>query len=104
MNRGRRWQLQDAIEQSGLPHRVRHVLQALLHRADARTGIIPAGRMPTITDLVNATGLRRQDVGEALTYAVAKGWLRRERGGGPGNPTRYTVLLPSECVPAGGTQ
>jgi predicted transcriptional regulator len=102
VSRGRRWQLHDAIEQSGLPHTVRHVLQTLLIRADAYTAVIPDCRMPTIADLERATGLRRQDVGEALTYAITKGWLHRTRGGGKGNPSRYTVLLPSDCGPTGG--
>jgi hypothetical protein len=104
MNRGRRWDLHEAVEESGLPHNTRHILQTLLLRADTQTVIIPPERMPTVAQLAHKTGLRRQDVGEALKYAVMKGWLRRERGGGKGNPTSYTVLMPSECVPAGGTQ
>ena len=35
MSRGRRWKLQDEVEQSGLHPMTRHVLHTLLHKADA---------------------------------------------------------------------
>jgi DNA-binding MarR family transcriptional regulator len=99
VSRGRRWKLQDEVEQSGLHPMTRYVLHTLLHKADARTGIIPAEWQPTFTELERRTGMRRQDVGSALSDAEKQGWLHRIRGGGKGNPTQYTIKLPTEPDP-----
>jgi DNA-binding MarR family transcriptional regulator len=98
VNRGRRWILDDAIEQSALAPVTRHVLHTLLRRADARTAVIPDQRLPTLGQLQAATGLRKQTMTEALKDAIDRGWLTRERGGGPGHSTRYTITIPAPIV------
>ena len=70
---GKRWQLDHAIEQSGMPPIHRHLLHTLLRSADAKTAVIPDEWQPSSASLIARTGLRRADVAKILTDVEKRG-------------------------------
>jgi hypothetical protein len=99
-----RWQLDDAIESSDLRALTRHVLHAILRRADVRTGRIPSQHQPSLKFLEKRTGLRHETLLRELNRAEAAGWLIRQRpnrasaqgGPGRGHRTHYTIVIPEK--------
>lgn len=91
----RRYLLDNAIEDSELPYRARHLLHTLLRRADVATGAIPDQFQPSLAALQNRTGFRHETLLRELNRLEKARWLIRDRRGpGRGRRTRYTVTVP----------
>lgn len=70
--------LDDAVSDSKLRPRARHLLLKLGIRADWDTGEIPDDRALSLTDLMHRTGYGRRTVREGLWELQEDGWITRQ--------------------------
>lgn len=74
-----RFEYERAIRHSELPPLSRLLALTVATWADARTGVIPARLMPSLTTLEAATGMARGSVRTHLDKLEAGAWLLRDR-------------------------
>ena len=75
-----KWQVNEAVMASStLPPHSRLIMLVLSDRADARTGIIPDDRVPSIRELADMTGLSEATVKRRKPELEAAGWLMYDR-------------------------
>ncbi|WP_406324428.1 hypothetical protein [Streptomyces niveus] len=74
-----RFEYERAIRHSELPPLSRLLALTVATWADARTGVIPARLMPSLTTLEDATGMARASVRTHLDKLEAGAWLLRDR-------------------------
>ncbi len=93
-----RWEVERALDDSGLPAAARLVERVLLSRTDDGGTTIPAKFMPSLADLAHDTGYGRRTVMRALDVLESGGWLSRRRdleaARKEGKPTSYRPKLP----------
>lgn len=81
-----KWQVNEAVMASlTLPPHSRLIMLVLSDRADARTGIIPDDRNPSIRELADMTGLSEATIKRRKPELEAAGWLGYTR------PTRVQM-------------
>lgn len=89
---GRRWELEHAIDESGLHPFGRLILRVLLSNADATTGLIADRYQPSLTALERRTGICRRALIIHIQELDDRGWLKRDLA--RGKRTRYEVVTP----------
>lgn len=70
--------LDDAVSESKLSPRARHIFLKLGIRADWDTGEVPDDRALSLTDLMHRTGYGRRSVREGLFELQEDGWVTRQ--------------------------
>jgi len=90
--KNRRWEIEEAVDKSGLHPFGRLLLRVILSNADAQTGIIPDQFQPSITSLQSRTGICRRSVIHHLDVCDGSGWLKRQRK--RGCRTKYQLTIP----------
>jgi uncharacterized protein YjiS (DUF1127 family) len=94
-DKDRRW----ILDLEPLPATARHIMSALLSRADAETGEIGVDHAPSLSDLAAMTGLDRSTVRRMLNVLEKKCWIVRNRpdvadARANGTPTWYRLGTP----------
>jgi hypothetical protein len=85
-----------------LPPPARHIMHALLSRADADTAVVPEEHTPSLTELEHLTGYTRSTVRKWLNHLEAAGWTDRDRpdvadAQANGAKTRYRLMIPGRA-------
>ena len=96
--RGRRWEIERAIDRSNLHPYERLLLRVLLSRADAHTAIIPDKFSPSIGTLRTCTGISQRSIVHHLGVLDRRGWLKRDQA--RGRRTKYRITIPAHDNPA----
>ncbi|WP_026923310.1 MarR family transcriptional regulator [Glycomyces arizonensis] len=73
-----KWEIAKAVLASKMPPPMRLIMLVFLDGAGL-DGVIPARFTPSLTDLVNRTGLGRGTVADRLNDLEAGGWVKRDR-------------------------
>jgi hypothetical protein len=72
-----KWKINEALRTSGLPSPARLIVLVLSDLADARSGVIPAERTPSLKELGEWTGLGKTPVTTHLKTLEELGWVTR---------------------------
>ncbi len=92
-----KWEVEDALSESGLPPMTRLVVYDLLRRADAGNAAIPAQFSPGLASIARTTGLGLSTVKRHLNIAESEGWATRTRNPDAPSlhaPTGYSMHVP----------
>lgn len=74
-----KWQVNMGVRRSNLPPAARLIMFVLSDMADAKTGIIPDRKTPSLTDLAEQTGHGESTVKAQLNLLEELGWVMRSR-------------------------
>lgn len=101
-----RFDVERALENSGLPQTARDIGFALCRRMSAGTDEIPAQHSPSLTRLARVVGVHRRTIMRHLHVLERAGWITRDRPDPHDARTQhrttcYTVTIPS-AGPASG--
>lgn len=94
-----RYDIERALETSGLPPHTRHIVLVLCTRMDQGSTSIPAPYSPSLSRLSRMTGLDRRTVMRHLNLAEREGWVARARPSRhlartQHRTTAYSVMIP----------
>lgn len=94
-----KWRVNMAVRASNLPPAARLIMFVLSDMADAKTGMIPHKRSPSLADLARETGHGESTVKAQLACLEESGWVRRSRPTGGERarhvPTYYQLQVGS---------